>query len=200
MWRFTKVDRCRCWWLPHGIMWKIRDLTFTCPLCNVDFETENAFTFHLADQHPDGGSLDESLEKFKTFNNLLFISGLGHLEMKIVNCLFTLLWYVGLESLAKLLGFKSPIAYIYCKKASDHHKSFTILSISMGWLMSWCYHILNNATSVLLMLWILKDGFRMSLIRTINFYMAWFLDLYQVSCCLELKFVSMITSWSWLHV
>ena len=116
-------------------MWKIRDLTFTCPLRNVDFETGNAFTFHLADQHPDGGSLDESLEKVKTFNNVLFISGLCHLEMKIVNCLFTLLWDVGLESLAKLLGFKSPIALIQSKKASDNHKSFTILSIFFNGLM-----------------------------------------------------------------
>ena len=110
-------------------------MTFSCPQCNVDIETENAFTIHLADQHADAGALDESLEKFKTFNNLLLISGLGHLEMNIVKCPFTILWDVGLEALAKLLGFKSPIALLHCKKASDHHKSWTILTIFFNGLM-----------------------------------------------------------------
>ena len=45
-------------------------------------------SLQFAEQHPDGGPVGESFEKCKSFNNLLFISGLSHLEMNIVKYLF----------------------------------------------------------------------------------------------------------------
>ncbi len=43
-------------------------------------------------------------------NCLLLVPGPGHYEMNDVKALFKLLWPIGLENLAKLVGFKSEKA------------------------------------------------------------------------------------------
>ncbi len=72
-------------------------------------------------------------------HNILLLPGPGHIEMNVLRALFKLLWPLGLEQLAQLLGFKTPKALAYALKASDYHKSWQMLLIfihtSMGVLL-----------------------------------------------------------------
>ncbi len=68
---------------------------------------------------------DESPE----LRNILLIPGAGHIEMNALKALFKLLWPIGLEQLAKLVGYRSDKALQYCLKAADHHKSWELITI-----------------------------------------------------------------------
>ena len=62
-------------------------------------------------------------------SNLLLLPGPGHFEINTIKVLFRLLWPVGMEKLASLTGFRTAKALQYALKASDHHKSWELLSI-----------------------------------------------------------------------
>ncbi len=75
--------------------------------------------------------------------NLLLLPGPGHFEMNFVKALFKLLWPVGLQTLAKLAGYRTDKALLYCQKAPDHHKAWAMcyVYISRVWPKSCCNSI-----------------------------------------------------------
>ena len=57
-------------------------------------------------------------------------SGLGHLHMNQIKCLFKILDNISLDALGReVLGFKSPNAYSYFIEAKDTHKSYQALLV-----------------------------------------------------------------------
>ena len=58
--------------------------------------------------------------------NILLLPGPGHIEINVLRALFKLMWPLGLEDLAKLLGFRTHKALTYALKVSDFHKSWQV--------------------------------------------------------------------------
>ncbi len=57
------------------------------------------------------------------------LPGPRHFEINFVQAFFKLLWPVGLQTLAKLAGYRTDKALQVCLKASDHHKAFAMFRI-----------------------------------------------------------------------
>ena len=62
---------------------------------------------------------------------ILLRPGGGHIEINMFREFFEIYFDVFLEDLAKLLGFQSEKAISYCKKATDHHKTWDIIRIAL---------------------------------------------------------------------
>ncbi len=62
-------------------------------------------------------------------HDVLLWPGQGHFEINFVKLLFKLLWTVGLETLATMIGFQTAKALHYAFEASNHHKSWEMLHI-----------------------------------------------------------------------
>lgn len=56
-------------------------------------------------------------------------AGAGHMEMNIVRAFFGLFFDVLVKPVAILLGFTTPRALDFCKKALDNHKSWQIMQV-----------------------------------------------------------------------
>jgi hypothetical protein len=52
--------------------------------------------------------------------------------MNMTRCIFKLAWEVLLVDMAKMLGFRSARALVYCKAASNHHKAWQMIQILYG--------------------------------------------------------------------
>ena len=55
--------------------------------------------------------------------------GLLHLEMNAARAFISINWDIFVSRLAYVVGFESPKAQLYCKKGSDHHKTWNLLEI-----------------------------------------------------------------------
>ncbi len=62
-------------------------------------------------------------------HDILMWPGQGNFEINFVKLLFKLLWPVGLESLATMVGYNSPKALQYAFQAANHHKSWELLQL-----------------------------------------------------------------------
>ena len=114
-----------CDGLPYLLAAKVLDRTFVCPQCGQCVKSGiEDFALHL--ELP-----TDSIETHRNYKHFLLRPGLGHFEINMVECIFKLLRVVLLKFVAKLLGFRSEraLSYVYCKTASDHHKSWEILQI-----------------------------------------------------------------------
>ncbi len=60
---------------------------------------------------------------------MLLLPGPGSVEMNAIPVIFKLLWLLGMEDLARILGYKTPKALVYAQKAADHHKAWEILKL-----------------------------------------------------------------------
>ncbi len=74
-------------------------------------------------------------DKDRELQNILLLPGPGHVEMNAIRVLFKLLWPLGMEDLARILGYKTPKALGYAQKAADDHKAWEMLEIYFKSLM-----------------------------------------------------------------
>lgn len=56
--------------------------------------------------------------------------GPGHIEMNMLRGITEVCWEVFWSDLAQTMNFKSEKALICCKKVSDHHKGWQLLTIA----------------------------------------------------------------------
>lgn len=63
------------------------------------------------------------------FSKIVLRPGAGHIELNLVRAIFKAFFEVFIEPVAIMLGFTTPRALDYCKKALDHHKSWQILQV-----------------------------------------------------------------------
>ena len=86
------------------------------------------------------------------YNWITVVSGLDHLHMNQMKCLFKVLDPILLEPLGKdVLGFKSPKAYQYFVNAKDTHKAYqTLVVLLEGTASEMCsMYIKDNADSTI---------------------------------------------------
>ena len=69
------------------------------------------------------------IDKDVALQNILLQPGLGHYEINMTKSCFKLLWDVVLCELAKMLGFNSIKAQVACRNATNHHKSWQMLTV-----------------------------------------------------------------------
>ena len=71
------------------------------------------------------------IEQDAALQDIYLIPGLGHFEINMAKSCFKLLWDVILSDIANVMGYKSTKALTACKKCTDHHKAWQLLSITM---------------------------------------------------------------------
>ncbi len=59
----------------------------------------------------------------------VLLPGPGHVEINVIRVLFQLLWPLGMEDLAKILWFKTPMALSFARQRANHHKAWEMLII-----------------------------------------------------------------------
>ena len=70
---------------------------------------------------------DVPISPMKSYKDILFHPGPGHIELNIVRCLLKFLWHLLVSSIAKCL--RSPRAQELIRNGVDHHRSRQILSV-----------------------------------------------------------------------
>lgn len=103
------------------------ETTYCCPVCSLSIRDKQPFRSHALQEHH--VSMDGDLKQHMRFSHVLLVPGYGHVEINAVRALFKLGWAPLLEDVAKLLGFVSPKSLLYCRRASNHHKSWELLKV-----------------------------------------------------------------------
>ena len=71
-------------------------------------------------------------EKFVSpYKDILFMPGLGHVEVNEGKLLLKLLWYPIISHLSTLLGFRTPRGKDIVREGVDHHRTKQILSVCL---------------------------------------------------------------------
>ena len=119
-WIFLECDG-----LPYKIMRDLMDNVFLCGRCNTSFYGEENFN---SDNHRCYVIHGEQ-EMTREFDWIVPVMGLLHLEMNAARSFLNLNWDVFVGYLAYSIGFESPKAQAYCKRGSDHHKTWDLIQI-----------------------------------------------------------------------
>lgn len=75
----------------------------------------------------------------KKFQKIVLKPGAGHMELNLVRSIFGAFFDIFIRPVAEMLGFTTPRALDYCKKALDHHKSWQILQVANKFLVIQLY-------------------------------------------------------------
>ena len=115
---------------PYLIMRKLQQTTFHCPQYKIDMtSTGPEFVGHMSSVHNVIINAKEVIE-YLTFNNILLLTGAGHFEMNMLRCIIKFAWEPIFQSVANLMGFRSPKAEKCAKACTDHHKGWQMFIIA----------------------------------------------------------------------
>ena len=127
-------DRCFipifCDGSPYNLCFRTITCTYRCAMCQNTQCGLKSLKSHMLNVH-DVSNDDVNDEHYSLeFDWVLLQPGAGHLEMNMLKGLTELCWSVFWCTLAKTMNFTSEKALLYCKKVSDHHKGWQLLTIA----------------------------------------------------------------------
>ena len=109
-WGVIVCDAC-----PYTLACKLQTSQYTCETCMMQLKKPEIES-HLK-------TCTDSVTSL-TFQNIVFMPGLGHEEMNMLKCFNKLIWQPLLQNLADILSFHSNAAQSVLFDVSDHHKSW----------------------------------------------------------------------------
>lgn len=119
-WLFLECDG-----LPYKIMRDIIDNVYICLRCSTSFygkekiNSDDHRCFLIHGEQP----------LVREFDWLVPVMGLLHFEMNVARSFLKLNWDVFVSDIAYSVGFESKKAQEYCKKGSNHHKTWDLIQI-----------------------------------------------------------------------
>ena len=122
--------------VPYNVALNIQDYILTCKTCRLEIDKKGLDYSEWHDflkEHMKNCLSDDLIdEKFVSpYKDILFMPGLGHVEMNEGKLLLKLLWYPINSHLSTLLGFRTPRGKDIVREGVDHHRTKQILSVCL---------------------------------------------------------------------